>query len=412
VTPATDKILTTHTGSLVRTREIIEGMKAATLHQQYDPDKLAADIRAGIAEVVRKQVEIGIDIPNDGEYARRGFKVYMNDRLSGLEARAKEPGENMLAYQKERVEFPGFTEQYDRTQSYIWMLPEVSMQDMQAVRADDEAHRTPFYRLVAPVKYIGREAVQRDVDNLKAALEGLEVTDAFISAATPVSRRSDKNILDFYASETAYLYALADAMREEYQVITQAGFILQLDYAVFNPQEHLLKSNQSASDEEFRNALELGVELVNHALRGIPEERVRYHHCWGSSNRPHVEDVPLRDLVDTMLKLNVQTYGFEAGNPRHEHEWLVWKEVKLPEGKKVMPGLVSQSTNVVEHPDLVALRIKNFASVVGRENVIAGTDCGFSQEWHKIRVHPTVQWAKLRSLVEGAAIASRDLWGH
>jgi 5-methyltetrahydropteroyltriglutamate--homocysteine methyltransferase len=266
--------------------------------------------------------------------------------------------------------------------------------------------------LVAPVKYVGHAAVGVDIDNLKLALEGHTVADAFLTAATPVSRRSDRNVLEFYPSEQAYLYALADAMRVEYKAITDAGFILQLDYAVLNPQEHVLKGKLDATDDDRLAAMELGVEVVNHALQGISEERVRYHHCWGSSNRPHIEDVPLKQFVSTMLKLKTQAYGVEAANPRHEHEWMVWQDVKLPDGKILIPGLVSQSTNVVEHPELIAWRIKNFASVVGRENLIVGTDCGFSQEWHRIRVHPTVQWAKLQALVDGAALASQELWGR
>ena len=238
------------------------------------------------------------------------------------------------------------------------------------------------------------------------------LTDAFITAVTPVSRKSDAGVLDVYRSERDYLYALADAMHEEYAAITDAGFLLQLDYAALNPQEQILKSASSPSDSDMRSARELGIEMTNHALRGIPEERVRYHHCWGSDNRPHVLDVPLREIAPLLLKLNVHAYGIEAANPRHEHEWQIWKDVKLPEGKMLIPGVISQSTNVVEHPDLVALRLRNFASVVGKENVIAGTDCGFSQSWDLIRVHPSVQWAKLRALSEGAARASAQLWSH
>jgi 5-methyltetrahydropteroyltriglutamate--homocysteine methyltransferase len=405
-----DRILTTHTGSLIRTREIIEGMKAMALRKPYDHVQLANDVRAGICDVVRRQVEVGIDVPNDGEYARAGFKTYMNERLAGLEPRPLEPGESLPAYQAERAAFAGFAEQYEKVQSYLWMLPEVDMEEMRSARADDEAHRTPFFRLVDSVRYVGQTAVERDIHNLKMALEGVPVEDAFMSAATPVSRRSDTDYLDFYPSIKAYLYALADAMHEEYKAITDAGFILQLDYAVLNPQEHVLKGKISATEDERIAAMELGVEVVNHALRDIPEEKVRYHHCWGSSNRPHVEDEPLTNIVPTMLKLKTQAYGVEAANPRHEHEWMVWQDHKLPDGKILIPGLVSQSTNVVEHPELIAWRIKNFASLVGKENIIAGADCGFSQEWHRIRVHPSVQWAKLKALADGAALASKELW--
>jgi 5-methyltetrahydropteroyltriglutamate--homocysteine methyltransferase len=197
-------------------------------------------------------------------------------------------------------------------------------------------------------------------------------------------------------------------MHDEYKAITDAGFILQCDFAALNP--HALVERTSAGKDAARNARELAVEILNHALRDIPEDRVRYHHCWGSNNRPHTTDTPLTEVLPQLLKIKAQAYGFEAANPRHEHEWMVWKDVKLPAGKILIPGLISQSTNVVEHPELVAWRIKNFASVVGKENIIAGVDCGFSQYWDQIRVHPTVQWAKLQALAEGARLASKELW--
>ncbi len=334
----------------------------------------------------------------------------MNERLSGYEPRELEPNESLNSFEKEREAFPGFAEQYEQHQSNLWMYPEISMDEVVAKRATDNEKRTPFFRLTEPVKYVGGAEVRRDIETLHLALQGQQVVDAFISAATPVSRRADTGYLDFYPSYEAYLYSLADAMREEYELITDAGFILQLDYAVLNPVEHVLKGQPQASLDDRLRAMELGVEIVNHALRNIPEERVRYHHCWGSSNRPHTEDRSLGEFARVMLKLKVQAYGIEAANPRHEHEWMVWQHVKLPEGKILIPGLVSQSTNVVEHPDLIAWRIQNFASVVGKENVIVGTDCGFSQEWHRLRVHPTVQWAKLAALAEGAARASKALW--
>jgi 5-methyltetrahydropteroyltriglutamate--homocysteine methyltransferase len=249
---------------------------------------------------------------------------------------------------------------------------------------------------VGPITYKGQAEVRRDIEALTTALQGLHVADAFITATPPSGRRADADILKFYPSHGAYAYAVADALHEEYQAITDAGFILQLDLAStsgHNPQ-----------------AVEERVELVNHALRDIPEEQVRYHHCWGSMNTPHTTDPPLKDFVQAMLRIKAQAYSIEAANPRHEQEWLLWRDVKLPEGKILIPGLISHQTNVVEHPELVAWRIKNYASVVGKENVIAGADCGFAQHWDAIRVHPTVQWAKLQSLVEGAALASQELW--
>jgi len=275
---------------------------------------------------------------------------------------------------------------------------------------DDAISRGPGERtaLTGPISYKGQAQVQRDIDNFNAALKGHQFEEAFIPAATP--SRQDADPSQVYPSEQAYRYALADAMHDEYKAIVDAGFVVQLDLGL-PARNQVLPGETHPSWEKLREASMKDVEAYNHALRGIPEDRVRYHLCWGSMNTPHTSDVPLREIVDMILSINAQAYSIEAANPRHEHEWMVWQDVKLPEGKILIPGIVSHQTNVVEHPELVAWRIKNYASVVGRENVIAGTDCGFSQGWNMIRVHPEVQWAKLRSLAEGAALASKDLWG-
>jgi len=402
---STDRILTTHTGSLIRTPEIIEGMKAKLLGRPYDQEKLAADIRRGIDEVVRKQVEVGIDIPNDGELGRRGFIAYVHERLGGLGPRPPEPGEAMLGPGGERLVFPEFSEQYDRHFRFLWMYPEISMDEVKDIPANGE-----WFRLTAPVSYVGHDAVQRDIAQLKDATKGLDVADAFITAVTPNAHRYDHDVEKFYPNKESYLYALADAMHQEYQAIVDAGFILQLDFAALNPQG--LVDRTRATKDELHKARDLAIDVLNHALRGIPEERVRYHHCWGGNNRPHTTDSSVREIIPQMLKIKAQAYGVEAANPRHEHEWMVWKDFKLPDGKILIPGMISQSTNVVEHPELITWRLENFASVVGKENIIAGVDCGFSQYWDQIRVHPTVQWAKLQALAEGAALASKKLWGR
>ena len=243
-----------------------------------------------------------------------------------------------------------------------------------------------------PITYQGQADVQRDLDNFNAALDGLQFEEAFVPSATP--SRNDADPGRVYASEQAYLYALAEAMHEEYQAIVDAGFVVQLDLGL-PARNQVLPGKPAPTWDELRRASEMQVEAYNHALQGIPQDRVRYHLCWGSMNTPHTTDVPLKDIVDLILKINAQAYSIEAANPRHEHEWMVWKDVKLPDGKILIPGIISHSTNVVEHPELVAWRIKNYASVVGKENVIAGTDCGFAQGWNMIRVHPEVQWAKL-----------------
>jgi 5-methyltetrahydropteroyltriglutamate--homocysteine methyltransferase len=379
-------------------------MKARLSGAPYDRQKLAADIQNGIVEVVQRQVEVGIDIPNDGEFARRGFTSYVHERLGGLEPRSPEPGERMLGPGGERLLFPEFSEQYDRHFRFLWMYPDISMEEVKDTPANGE-----WFRLTATISYTGQAAVQHDIATLRDATQGLQVADAFLTAVTPNTHRYDADIEQFYPNKTAYLYAVADALHEEYQAIADSGFVLQLDFAALNPQG--LVDRTRATRDEVRKARDLAIDVVNHALRGIPEERVRYHHCWGGNNRPHTTDSPLREIVGQLLRIKAGAYGVEAANPRHEQEWMVWKDVTLPDGKILIPGVISQSTNVVEHPELVAWRIENFASVVGKENVIAGVDCGFSQYWDQIRVHPSVQWAKLQALADGAALASQKLWG-
>ncbi len=400
-----DRILTTHVGSLVRTARIIEGMKAQTLNRPYDATQLAADIREGVAEVVRQQVEVGIDVPSNGEYSRAGFRTYINDRLSGLELRPLADDQESWAQIDiaEQALFPDFFKQYYSHYRYLWMWPEVNLDDVPNV----PGNRGWSFHVTGRLAYKGQAAIQREMDDFRAALNGLNVADAFIPADVPTSRFGDEDILEFYSSEKAYYYAAADALREEYRAIVDGGFLVQVDLASLNIRG---RAGARVSPEEASRLMEERVEIINHALLDIPEDKVRYHHCWGSQNQPHTTDMPLRAFVNVMLKINAQAYSVEAANPRHEHEWMVWRDVKLPDGKILIPGLVSHQTNVVEHPELIAWRLKNFASVVGRENVIAGTDCGFSQFWDHIRVHPSVQWAKLKSLADGAALASQELW--
>jgi 5-methyltetrahydropteroyltriglutamate--homocysteine methyltransferase len=410
---STERILTTHAGSLVRTPAIIRGMRALARGEPYDRAQLNSDIAAGVADVVRKQVEAGIDIPSDGEYRGRSFGRHILERFGGLESRPLEPSDGKFIAQGrwlasvepegEWQAFPEFFEQYSYHFRQLWLPPGVSIDGVPS----DFWER---FRVIGPITYKGHAAIQRDIQNFKSALAGLSVADAFMSSVSPGQKgvRGDKDLLEFYESDEAYLYAFADALHEEYKAITDSGLLLQVDLGVVNPRRQMMNAAPTAA--ELTRAREVGVEVINHALRGIDAERVRYHHCWGSMNSPHTRDVPLKDFVHTMLKVKAQSYGVEAANPRHEHEWMVWRDVKLPENKILMPGLVSQSTNVVEHPELIAWRIMNFASVVDRENLIVGTDCGFSQYWDMIRVHPSVQWAKLKALADGAALASRELW--
>jgi 5-methyltetrahydropteroyltriglutamate--homocysteine methyltransferase len=399
---SSDRILTTHVGSLVRPPDVLEDILLMVARKSVDKAAFDAKVKAGVAAVVRRQAEVGIDIPSDGEFSKPSFTGYVSERLAGLGAPPAGTGKP-YQYAKLTDEFPEFMKQYNAMFSIMWMPPSIPKETVSAaLAAPPDVHS-----VIGPIKYQGHAQLRRDIGNFKAALNGQRFVEAFMPSATP--SRSDIDSNHVYSSEQAYLYALADAMHEEYKAIVDAGFVVQLDLGL-PARNQIIPGKQYSTWDETRRASEMQVEAYNHALRGISEDRVRYHLCWGSMNTPHTTDVPLKEIVDLVLKINAQAYSIEAANPRHEHEWMVWKDVKLPDGKILIPGIVSHQTNVVEHPELVAWRIKNYASAVGRENVIAGTDCGFSQGWNMIRVHPEVQWAKLSALVEGAKLASRDLW--
>jgi 5-methyltetrahydropteroyltriglutamate--homocysteine methyltransferase len=405
---STDRILTTHVGSLVRPPDVLEAILTKVSGRPIDEAAFAAMVRAGVKENVRQQAEVGIDVPSDGEVSKSSFSGYVTERLGGLKVttEAPSPGSEQMNYPILNEEFPGFMAQYNSMYRTMWM-PRSIPRDL----VDAAVERTRNERVVVADKivYQGYDELDRDLTVFEAALQGLEFEEAFVPSATP--SRTDEDPDRVYPSEQAYLYAVADAMREEYRAIVDAGFIVQLDLGL-PARNQVVPGKPRPTWEELRRASEMQVEAYNHALQGVPQDRVRYHLCWGSMNTPHTSDVPLREIVDLILKINAQAYSIEAANPRHEHEWMVWQDVKLPEAKILIPGVISHQTNVVEHPELVAWRIKNYATVVGRENVIAGTDCGFAQGWSMIRVHPEVQWAKLKTLVEGAALASKELWGR
>jgi 5-methyltetrahydropteroyltriglutamate--homocysteine methyltransferase len=400
---SSERILTTHVGSLVRPPEVLKHIIAKVKHEPVDIEAFARSVRDSVKDVVRKQAEVGVDIPSDGEFSKPSFAGYITERLAGLETRRVEarPGQSQMNYPILNEEFPGFMAQYNGMYRTMWMPPEIPREGLMELPREQTV-------VTGPVSYMGQMAVQQDIANLKAAMAGLQFEEAFIPAATPSANEAAK--ADYYSSEQAFLYALADALHEEYKTIVDAGFLVQLDLGL-PARNQVLPGKPRPTWEELRRVSEMQIEAYNHALQGIPEDRVRYHLCWGSMNTPHTSDIPLKDIVDLILRINAQAYSIEAANPRHEHEWMVWQDVKLPEGKILIPGIVSHQTNVVEHPELVAWRIKNYAGVLGKENVIAGTDCGFSQGWNMIRVHPEVQWAKLKTLAEGAALASKDLWG-
>jgi len=386
---STDRILTTHVGSLVRPPGLVELMRAKENGQPYDQQELATRVRSSVQEVVHKQVGTGADIVSDGEYGKPSFSGYVNERLSGFERRPRDPNESpLLNWGRDRQLFREFYEEYDRATGSASGYPVVC---------------------TGPITYQGQAAVQSDLATFKAALAGVNPAEAFIPAVAPgtieLQRRNT-----YYPTDEAYLFAIAEAMREEYRAIVDAGFVLQLDDPRVVTQYGMPDPAPSIAD--YRKFAELRVEAINHALAGIPSDRVRYHLCWGSWHGPHVTDVPLKDIVDIVLRVRADAYSVEAANPRHEHEWQVWEEVKLPDGKILIPGVVAHTTNLVEHPELIAWRITTYARLVGRENVIAGTDCGFSQGAFTPRVHHSIMWAKLQALAEGAALATRQLWSR
>jgi 5-methyltetrahydropteroyltriglutamate--homocysteine methyltransferase len=386
---STDRILTTHVGSLVRPPELVELMRAKESGQAYDPQELAARVRSSVRDVVHKQAEVGIDIPSDGEYGKPSFSGYVNERLSGFERRPRDPRESpLLNWGRDRQLFREFYEAYDRATGSASGYPVVC---------------------TGPIAYQGQTAVQRDIETFKAALTEVHPEEAFIPAVAPgtieLQRRNE-----YYPTDEAYLFAIAEAMREEYKAIVDAGFLLQIDDPRVVTQYGM--PDPAPSIAAYRKFAELRVEALNHALAGIPSDRVRYHLCWGSWHGPHVTDVPLKDIVDIVLRVRAGAYCVEAANPRHEHEWQVWEQVKLPEDKILIPGVVAHTTNIVEHPELIAWRLMTYARLVGRENVLAGTDCGFSQGALTPRVHASIMWAKLQALAEGAAMATKQLWSR
>ncbi len=386
---STDRILTTHVGSLVRPPALLDVLRAKQSGKTVADAEFNRVLTESVATVVGEQAKAGVDVISDGECGKAiSWSQYALFRLSGFERRPFRPGSNTFARGADRTRFPGFYEEMD---------------------ARDGVATTAESVCTGPIAYTGQAELQRDIDNFRAALKGVQVQEAFLPVAAPSSVIPDR-INEHYPSEDACLEAIAEAMRTEYRMIVDAGFLVQLDDA--RAAVTFDRMVPPASKEEYLRWLGRQVEVINHALEGIPEDRVRYHVCWGSWPGPHTTDVPLKDIAHLVLKVKAGAYLIEGANPRHEHEWRVWESVKLPAGRVLAPGVISHATSVVEHPELVAERIVRLAKLVGRENVIASTDCGFAQGPFHRRVHPTVMWAKLESLAEGARIATRDLWGR
>ena len=377
-----NRILTTHVGSIVRPpqlRELADKAAESPQNQQRYEDSL----RDSVADVVKMQAKVGIDIVNDGEFGKSSWANYILERITGFEHR---PDQLRPVYWLGR----------DRDR-----FPEVMAAEFPFLSGGVATEAC-----VGPIKYRDRRNIERDIANLKAALRSVNVEEAFLPVVAPASTAYD-GVNEYYPTEKDFVYAIADALREEYRAIYEAGLIVQIDDAVLaNMYDHFVEQ----SPEKYRQWAGLRIEALNHALQGIPEDRVRYHVCFGSWHVPHLADAPLEEILGFILSVRAGAYSIEAANPRHEHEWRVWETTKLPEGKILIPGVVTHHTITVEHPRLVADRILRFARLVGRENVIAGTDCGFAQAQFIQRAAPSVMWAKFQALVEGARLASAELW--
>ncbi len=375
-----ERILTTHTGSLPRPQDLIAAMFAKEEGVPVDPAALGTRIRAAVAEVVGKQVDAGVDVVNDGEMSKPSYATYVKDRLTGFGG-ASHP----LAYQ-DLVDFPGMARR---------------------VFGDPGRARRKTPACDGPISVRDPRAAQTDADNLRAALTTRPVAEGFMSAASPgVVSLFFRN--DHYPSHEAYLFAIADAMRHEYETVARAGFILQIDCPDLAMGRHIQYAGLGL--EDFRKAARLHIEALNHALANVPPEQARLHLCWGNYEGPHHYDVPLAEILDVVFTARPAGISFEASNPRHAHEWRVFETVKLPAGKIIIPGVIDSTTNFIEHPDLVAERIVKYARLVGRENVIAGTDCGFGTWVGQSAVDADIVWAKLATMAEGARRASRELF--
>jgi 5-methyltetrahydropteroyltriglutamate--homocysteine methyltransferase len=404
-----NRILTTHAGSLTRPDDLLAFLAANERGEPYDEGEYTECLERAVVDTVRRQVEAGIDLVDDGEMGKATWITYLYERVSGLEPRmVPVEGGNILPPSRDRLAFPDFYAEHDAEMARQ-VVNQVHLGSEAKPGEGDEgaAPEARMWVCTGPISYDGT-ALAGDIARLRAALEGVEVVGAFLPVVAPASVYWLQN--EYYSTDEEFVFAVADALHEEYKAIVDAGFFLQVDDAVL-AHEYDSVLSLGGSVEDYRRWAELRVEALNHALRSIPEERVRYHICFGSWHGPHLYDPPLRDILDLVMRVNAGAYSIEQANPRHEHEWRIWEDVKLADGKALIPGVVTHHTNVVEHPELVADRIVRLARIVGRENVIGGTDCGFAQGAFLQRVHPTIQWAKLQTLAEGARIATKQLWG-
>ena len=384
---SSNRILTTHVGSLARPANVLDLLWAKERREAYDTGVFESAVRDAVTGIVTRQRDLGIDVVNDGEQSKSSFLTYIAERLTGFSPSEKQ-GEDLWVESRETIAFPEFYDAHRKAREGLVAKP---------------------VKLVCtgPVSYCGHAALKRDIANVKAAAEKTGAEEVFMTAVSP-SDVEGQQPNQFYKTAEEYLHAIADAMHEEYRAIVDAGIILQID------DPRLLTyyiSRPDLSVEDCRRWAKVRVAALNHALRGIPTDRVRFHTCYGINIGPRVHEMNLADIVDIMLEVNAGAYLFEAGNPRHEHEWTVWEKVKVPDGKILVPGVISHSTPLVEHPELIAQRLVRYAKIVGRENVIGGADCGFASFAAKEQeIHPSIVWAKFKNLAEGARIASKQLW--
>ena len=393
-----NRIPVTHAGSLIRPPELLSFLAAEEHGQARDGAAYQAALSKAVTDVVRHQVEVGVDIVDDGEMGKSNWITYLYERTSGLESRPiDDNASTILPPSRDRQHFPG-------------AYAELDALDAAATRASTS--ETPAFAAwfcTGPMTY-DRTAIDRDLANFKSALAAADkdIAEAFLPVVAPASAYWLRN--EYYPTDEEFVFALADALHEEYQAIVESGALLQVDDAVLMHEADTMMS-RGQTQAEYRRWAQLRVDALNHALRGLPPDRIRYHICFGSWHGPHAYDPPLKDAIDLVLQVNARYYLMEQANPRHEHEWKIWEDVTLPEDKVLVPGVVTHHTNVVEHPELVAQRLVRLAGVVGRDRVQGGTDCGFAQGAFIHRVHEEIQWAKLSSLAEGARIASSEIWG-
>ena len=380
---STERILVTNAGTLPQPTDLKEMLDAKNEGKPYDHEAYSRRVRSAVAEGVRQQVDCGVDIVNDGELGKPNFSRYTRERLSGFVEKPAGPDFRPTSiFGRDLAEFSDYFNKGGRTSI---------------------GHHARVFYCNEPLKYVGHAAVKTDIDNFKAALQSVQVEEAFLPAVAPGTMEHwMKN--EYYPTDEAYLFAIADAMHEEYKAIVDAGLILQIDDPDLADAWQMYPQMSVA---EYRKYQELRIDALNHGLRDLPIDRVRFQMCWGSYHGPHKYDIPLRDIVDLILTVRAGAYSIEASNPCHEHEWRVWQEVKLPDGKVLIPGVAGHYSDFIEHPQAIADRLVNFARLVGKENVIAGTDCGIGTRVN----HPKIAWAKFQAMAEGARLATKELWG-